>query len=156
VTDAEYYQSLPRKAVGAGGLFTDHRGHVLLVKPSYKEPWEIPGGSVEAGESPLAACVREVQEELGITCQPGRLLAVDYRLPGEGGRGDALRFVFAGGVLTDADTPKFVLDPAELLEWRFVDPADLDSYVIAAMAGRLRACLADDELVYLEEGRPPQ
>ncbi|WP_208865223.1 NUDIX domain-containing protein [Amycolatopsis rubida] len=41
--------------------------------------WRSPGGLVEDGESPLAACRREVGEELGIDVPVGRLLVVDWR-----------------------------------------------------------------------------
>ncbi len=43
--------------VAAGVLFRDAAGRVLLVKPTYKDGWEIPGGYVERGESPHAAAV---------------------------------------------------------------------------------------------------
>ena len=42
--------------VGAGVLFRDGAGRVLLVKPTYKNGWEIPGGYVERGESPPLGC----------------------------------------------------------------------------------------------------
>ena len=50
--------------VAAGALFSDDDGRILMVRPSYQPAWEIPGGFVEAGESPAQACVREVAEEL--------------------------------------------------------------------------------------------
>ena len=34
--------------------------------------WGLPGGRIEMGEKPDEAMVREVQEEAGITCKPGR------------------------------------------------------------------------------------
>jgi ADP-ribose pyrophosphatase YjhB (NUDIX family) len=49
----KYYESLPRKLMAAGVIFRDERDRILLVEPNYKPDWEIPGGIVEAGESPL-------------------------------------------------------------------------------------------------------
>jgi 8-oxo-dGTP diphosphatase len=51
--------------MGAGVLFTNAAGDPLLVEPTYKDTWEIPGGLVEAGEDPRTCAMREVREELG-------------------------------------------------------------------------------------------
>jgi 8-oxo-dGTP pyrophosphatase MutT (NUDIX family) len=37
---------------------------VLLLEPTYKNDWEIPGGIIEDNESPKECCEREVFEEL--------------------------------------------------------------------------------------------
>ena len=39
--------------MGAGAVFTDPDGHVLLVECAYKDGWEVPGGAGPA--CPLAA-----------------------------------------------------------------------------------------------------
>jgi ADP-ribose pyrophosphatase YjhB (NUDIX family) len=76
-----YYQSLPGKRIGAGLICRDDQGRVLLVRPTYKPTWEIPGGVVEAGESPAATVAREVAEELGLELGVGRLAAAGARRP---------------------------------------------------------------------------
>ncbi|WP_433259836.1 NUDIX domain-containing protein [Actinosynnema sp. CS-041913] len=56
-----------RKRVSAKVVICDKGGRVLLVNPTYKQYWDLPGGMAEANESPITAAVREVEEELGFT-----------------------------------------------------------------------------------------
>jgi LCP family protein required for cell wall assembly len=54
----------------AGARLTDHQGWVLPVEPTYMTDWEIPGGAVEANESPHAAsyldkCVNTLHRSIG-------------------------------------------------------------------------------------------
>ncbi len=59
---------------------------VLLIRRGV-EPmagrWALPGGYMDAGEMPEPALVRELQEEVGLTVQVQRLLAI-YPMMGRG------------------------------------------------------------------------
>ena len=63
--------------VAAGVLFTDDQDRILMVVPTYKDYYDIPGGYVEHGETPYEAAQREVFEELGIKPPIGRLLVAE-------------------------------------------------------------------------------
>lgn len=140
----------------AGALFRNDSGDVFLVEPAYKPTWEIPGGIVEAGESPAAACRREVAEELGLTFSPLRLLCVDYACPPYASW-EGLRFVFDGGILTDSDVAAIRLQREELISWRFVSIAGVARLVAAPLARRIEqaaaTALQDGGTLYLENGK---
>jgi 8-oxo-dGTP diphosphatase len=59
----------PTVLVAAGALI-DADGRVLICQRPQGKPlaglWEFPGGKVEAGETPEACLIRELEEELGI------------------------------------------------------------------------------------------
>jgi|SRR3989344_3701390 len=55
---------IPQKAI------IEHDGKVLLIKPINKQKWEIPGGRLDEGESPVAGIQREIKEELGLDIEP--------------------------------------------------------------------------------------
>lgn len=73
-------QRVSAYAVIRRGLEGATGGEILLTRLSGRAAhpgfWTLPGGGVEHGESPLAALVREVAEECGVTCLPGPLLGV--------------------------------------------------------------------------------
>jgi 8-oxo-dGTP pyrophosphatase MutT (NUDIX family) len=99
----------------------------------------IPGGMVEPGESPRAACARELREELGLDLEPGRLLVTDWA-PKRGH--DRMLFVFDGGTLTAEQLAAITLPPDELASWAFVPPADLGGRLVARLVRRVEAALA--------------
>jgi 8-oxo-dGTP diphosphatase len=151
------YDQLPRKRMAAGALFFDGRGRLLVVKPTYRpDDWySIPGGVVEADESPKAGCAREVREELGLEVPLGRLLAVDYR-PQEKQVTESLQFVFAGGVLPPALIERICLPADELSEYRFVAPEEALPLLSPHLRRRVEAALeaaSAESTVYLEGGQ---
>lgn len=137
----QYVAGLPRKRMAAGVLFRDGAGRVLLVEPSYKPNWEIPGGVVEAGESPWATAMRELVEELGWERPIGRLLVVDYVRPYDS-RPEGVMFVFDGGLLEEIDVVGMVFPDAEILSVGF--------YSLDQVARRVKPLLADRVTAALE------
>lgn len=144
-----------RVLVAAGALFLDASSRVLLVEPTYKDTWEIPGGVVDVGESPRETCAREITEELALTRSPGRLLVVDHcRRPYV--RWEGLRFVFDGGGLQPAEIARIVVPGDELRSFRFVDSEQLPELAAAPLATRVTVALQASigETLYLENGVP--
>ena len=134
--------AFPHKQVSAGALFLNESSKILLVNPTYKPPWEIPGGMVEADEAPLAACQREVLEEIGLVVAPVTLLSVGY-LRAHSNRGDSVRFIFWGGVLDAAAIAQIQLQATELSEYRFVTLAEAAALVRPSLHAQLGQCLTN-------------
>ena len=71
-------REMPKKRVGAGVAIVHQNLRILLVEPTYKDTWEVPGGMVELDESPRQGARRECLEELGFDVEIGRLLVIDW------------------------------------------------------------------------------
>jgi 8-oxo-dGTP pyrophosphatase MutT (NUDIX family) len=136
----QYVAGLARKRMAAGVLFRDSPGRVLLVEPSYKSNWEIPGGAVEADESPWATATRELAEELGWDNPLGRLLVVDYVRP-QDSRPEGVVFVFDGGVLDETDLGGMVFPDSEIVSAGFHTLEEARRKVKPLLADRLAAAL---------------
>ena len=145
---------LPTIPVSAGALIFDATGRLLILKPTYKTGWTIPGGVMEAtGETPWEACRREVREECGIEVRAARLACTDFR-PARPGRPGGIRYLFDCGRADDAALAAITLQPAEIAEYRL---APLDSALTLlrpAIRRRVRAATRRRRFVYLENGRP--
>lgn len=151
----DYYINLPKKRMGAGALFLDENGKVLIVKPSYKDYWSIPGGTVDDNESPKQACVREIKEEIGLSIDPVRFLCVDYCSKVSDEKNESLQFIFFGGVLNRDYISSIKLDGKELVDFQFVDISEAEKLLGHRLAKRLPKCIdaiKTGTSVYLENG----
>lgn len=151
MTDPTARFATPRLAAGALFVSGDN---ILLVRKTYGDRWDIPGGYVDRGESPASACERELREELGLNRSVRRLLVHDWA-PSDA-EGDKVLYVFDCGALGD-DERTLRLDGTEIdkIEWVSVD--SLSDYAIQRLARRLthayRAHISNT-VMYLEHGSP--
>ncbi|BBH47762.1 NUDIX hydrolase [Pseudomonas sp. KU43P] len=60
----------------AAALLIDPQGRTLLVRKRGTQAFMQPGGKIDAGESAVAALVRELHEELGLHIDPAQAIAL--------------------------------------------------------------------------------
>jgi len=144
---------LPMIPVSAGALIFDSTGRLLILKPTYKTGWTIPGGIMEAnGETPWEACRREVREECGIDVRAARLACTDFR-PARPGRPGGIRYLFDCGQADDAALAAITLQPAEIAEYQLASLDAALTLLRPPVRRRVGAATRRRRFVYLENGR---
>jgi 8-oxo-dGTP diphosphatase len=135
-------------------MIFDRHGHLLILEPTYKKRWTIPGGQMEAdGETPWEACQRETREECGLEVPHGRLACVDFLRPKQGRVGGA-RFLFDCGAITDDQVAQISLQDDEIQAHRFVALDEANTLLSGPVGRRVAAAAGTSHCLYLEEGRP--
>jgi len=152
--EAVDFEAVPRIPASAGAMIFDRKGRLLILKPTYKAGWTIPGGEMEAdGETPWEACQREVAEECGLTVHRARLACVDFRRP-RPGRAGGMRFLFDCGRLDDAALEAIMVQPDEISQYRIVKAGTALPLLSGPVRRRVKAGISAAGTVYLQEGRP--
>jgi ADP-ribose pyrophosphatase YjhB (NUDIX family) len=143
--------------IGVGAAVVDE-GRVLLVRRGtepLKGHWSLPGGLIELGEPLLAAVVREVREETGLTVEPVELIELLDRIHRQGERvhyhyviADYLCRVVGGALLaaSDAEAVRWV----ERAEWSSHSALQLEPITVRVIEMGWRRAQA---LQQKEEGR---
>jgi 8-oxo-dGTP diphosphatase len=73
--------ALPVLLVAACALVDADRRVLIAQRPQGKSMaglWEFPGGKIEPGETPEAALIRELREELGVAVKPACLAPLTF------------------------------------------------------------------------------
>ena len=131
---------LPRKRAISQMLIRSTDDRVLLCQLTYKRDFDLPGGVVEVSESPQLAVAREVEEELGLKVEAGRLLLTDW-LPPWGGWDDAVCLVFDGGVHEPSVVDTIVRQEREIKSVAFCTIAEIREKCADFTARRIESAL---------------
>jgi 8-oxo-dGTP pyrophosphatase MutT (NUDIX family) len=149
----EYYKNLPRKWMATNILLFNSEGKFLIVKPTYRDHWLMPGGLVDANESPTHGAIRELQEEIGLVIDKLEMVCVAYHRDDDGLKGDRVVFVFDGGLLSEPQIGAISLGEDELSECRFVALAEALPLLGPLFEKRIPAALqarTQGRILYLE------
>ncbi|OFZ30731.1 MAG: hypothetical protein A2622_13765 [Bdellovibrionales bacterium RIFCSPHIGHO2_01_FULL_40_29] len=146
----QFYSSLPRKRSAVGVLiFQDEK--LLVLEPTYKPNWLVPGGVVDKSESPYEAALRECKEEIGLDVKIVDFLCADYKR-GNIEIGDAVHFLFLGKISSDA---KIIVDQKEIKEFYWMTPFEavlkFDVHLSTRVKVGIRA-IHERRPFYCEEG----
>ncbi len=142
-------KNLPKKRWWAGAIFLNTQWNILLLEPTYKDNWEIPGGIIEENESPREACQREVQEELWLDISVWSLLCLEYQRETD----DSYMFVFDGWILSDRDIEHIQLQESEIKNYHFFSLSELKEKVLPKMYTRIQNALEakmSEKTIYYE------
>ena len=153
------HPGVPRIPASAGALIFDEAGRLLILKPTYKRGWTIPGGQIESdGESPWDACRRETLEECGLEVEHGRLVCVDFlsprpERPDRAPRPGGVRFLFHCGVFSDKRLKTVTLQADEIEEHRLVEMDEALALLSGPLRRRVSQATSPKRCLYLENGR---
>ncbi len=123
----------PRHSVSVAAAIVDDDERVMAIRRRDNGQWEPPGGVLELDESIHDGLAREVQEETGLTIQPGPLTGVYKNMT----RG-IVALVFRCSVVEGSPSAS-----AEAVEVRWLSAGEIREHMDEAYAVRMLDALVD-------------
>jgi len=131
--------------IGAFAIILNQQGHVLLVHRTDFDVWNLPGGKMEEGETPVDAVIREVKEETGYDVCIDRLSGVYTN-----NRKNDMVFTFVCRIIGGIST---VSDESDRIEYFAVD--NLPRYFSPKSVERIQDVLANNvEVIFKMQNGP--
>ncbi len=129
---AEELQKVPeKKRVGAGlGVILEKDGKIVLgMRPPDPDKadsafrsageWCLPGGKLDFGETLEDGAIREVKEETGIIIKNPEVISIHNC------KNEHAHFLTAGMIAREWEGEAKVMEPDEIVEWRWFDMNEL-------------------------------
>ena len=153
----EYYMGLPKKVVAVAVLIFNDKKEILILKPSYRDYWIMPGGVVEKSEPLDQALLRELREELNLIIEFKNinLAIIDYRperLEDDVQKNDSLQIVFDCGMISEDLVKSIKMDNDEIIDFKFLPIEESFSFLNKPISRRLKAYFKNNKAVYLKDG----
>lgn len=137
------------RRIGAVVLVRNRSGDVLLVRPAYKNGWQLPGGGARPGEALVVAAARELKEETGLSREIRHALALDQvPVAADSPSAEGFDVVCDGGTLTPEEASAVTVPesaPHALSSLTWVPLDDLDTHTFPCQERRIRAAVAAAE-----------
>jgi 8-oxo-dGTP pyrophosphatase MutT (NUDIX family) len=126
---------------------------LLILKPSYKEGWNLPGGVTDKFESPYQTVIRECKEETNLDIQIKELVLIDYiQETIDGHNFDHVEFYFTAIAKSFTDIK---IDNEEVIDYKFVDTTQAKEFLSENYYNRLQAVLRAKSYPVLFDNKKP-
>ncbi|MCM1976399.1 NUDIX domain-containing protein [Streptomyces sp. G1] len=125
-------------APGCGEPKASEHGLVLIVKATYRDKWQFPGGVLDHNEDPIQCAQRELLEETGLHTSSLALSVVTWSLPGPRLPHPSVNFVFDAGTFK---APDIQLQADELEAHMWARPDEAQELLLPSAALRMTAAL---------------
>lgn len=158
IPPAIFFKDIPKRFSAVGGLIFNEKDEVLIVKQSYRDHWNIPGGITDCPETPQATVLREIEEELGIIVTAKRMLCMDVKDARADGVPESFQIIFEINPLTPQQMADIRIDNDEIVEFAFVSMEEAKLKLSPSIGNRVAQSVKarrNNTVFYLENGENP-
>jgi len=134
-----WIQTLAKRHTASGAFIFNDQNQLLILKPSYKDGWNLPGGVTDEFESPYQTVIRECKEETNLNIEIKDLVLVDYiQEIIKDKKYDHVEFYFTVIVENISDIQ---IDNEEIIDYKFIDIKEAKDFLSPKYNQRLQAVL---------------
>lgn len=115
----------------AAGIIIDPKGRLLIVRKQDTQKYMLPGGKINAGETPIQALMRELYEEVKIQISPALAHFIkEYEAPAANEPGYFIRSNLFFILLPETVS---ITPASEIAEALWITPQDIPKYDFAPL-----------------------